>query len=353
MSRRIARVFLLGLGIFAAPLPAQVLTSRPNAWPVRMREHVDLWLHGFALLSVDTAAVPLYRRGYRDAMLATRRGERITNDFDANMQALGTTLDARSGLIGAQFSALEYDTWSDFDAVIDAFLRVDGDARRVPRTAQQSAARLAAVFPSKEDRDFLRRFLNGLRSERETFHRQWWLAETRRRDAALARVDSVWQFRVYPALDRYLRRTQQNNGQIVLSTVLEAEGRTTGGENQRLIVAVGLPQSADLALDAISGILHELVNPLVGSAVDDNVTPAEKRSGVAARHSSMALVRGGAILASRLGNDVRDHYMRFYLRAAGKEESGDLAAAFARAFPLPEPMLSSIERQVNVAFSGI
>jgi hypothetical protein len=67
----------------------------------------------------------------------------------------------------------------------------------------------------------------------------------------------------------------------------------------------------------------------------------------------MALVRGGALLAARLGANVADGYVRFYLRAAGVDAGADVAAAFARAFPLPEPMLSSIERQVAVAFSGI
>ena len=45
-----------------------VITGRSPVltWPVKTREHVDLWLHGFALLSNDSSAVPLFRRGYRD-----------------------------------------------------------------------------------------------------------------------------------------------------------------------------------------------------------------------------------------------------------------------------------------------
>ena len=35
-------------------------------WPVKTREHVDLWLHGYALLLEDSATVPLFARGYRD-----------------------------------------------------------------------------------------------------------------------------------------------------------------------------------------------------------------------------------------------------------------------------------------------
>ena len=55
----------------------------------------------------------------------------------------------------------------------------------------------------------------------------------------------------------------------------------------------------------------------------------------------------------KLGPEYADAYMRFYLRVAGRTADGDLAAAFARAFPLPEPMEASIARQVSVAFGGI
>jgi hypothetical protein len=54
-----------------APRAAAAQTPQPGApqpataWPVRTREHVDLWLHGFALVIDDTARVPIFRRGYR------------------------------------------------------------------------------------------------------------------------------------------------------------------------------------------------------------------------------------------------------------------------------------------------
>ena len=41
----------------------------PDAvWPTSTREHVDLWLHGYALLTSDTARIPFFRRGYRQQM---------------------------------------------------------------------------------------------------------------------------------------------------------------------------------------------------------------------------------------------------------------------------------------------
>ena len=322
-------------------------------WPVKSREHVDLWLHGFAMLSADSATVPLYRRGYREALTATRAAERTINEFDANAEPLRDALASRAYLVGAQFLALEYGTWADLEATLDAFIRTDGSTRPVPTALQQQVARLAGLFRTREDRDFVRRYLLGLRSERDRFHHQWWLAETRRRDAALARADSLWQSRFLPALRRFLTHTRQGDGEIILSTVLEGEGRTVTVAADRTVIAVGFPESPERAADATYCAMHELVGPLAAGAVDDNVTPAEKRSGVAERHLSMALVRGGAVLAARVGRDVAESYMRFYLRAAGVDAGSDAAATFATTFPLPEPMLRAIERQVAVAFSGI
>ena len=126
----------------------------------------------------------------------------------------------------------------------------------------------------------------------------------RRRDAAFAAVDSLWQRRVRPALQPFLNHIQQRDGQVILSPVLEGEGRTVTVGKQDNTVACGLPATADRAMDAIHCLLHELVGALTTVAVEDNVTPAEKRSGVADKYQSLALVRGGALLAAKLGPDV-------------------------------------------------
>ena len=47
-------------------------------WPVRTREHVDLWLHAYALLTQDTTLVPYFRRGYRDQLTTLRRQRGIS-----------------------------------------------------------------------------------------------------------------------------------------------------------------------------------------------------------------------------------------------------------------------------------
>ena len=42
-------------------------------WPVNTRAHIDLWLHGFALLSDDTGRVPMFKRGYASRIARASR----------------------------------------------------------------------------------------------------------------------------------------------------------------------------------------------------------------------------------------------------------------------------------------
>ncbi|MDA1080317.1 MAG: hypothetical protein O2973_01370 [Gemmatimonadetes bacterium] len=354
MTRQAATALLIAVTVTAAAgLPAYGQSSLAARWPVKTREHIDLWLHGFAIVAPDSSRVPLYRRGYRDVMLVARNAASAFTDLDANSDVLRAALAARPSLVGAQFLALDFGTWADLSGALDAFVRTDGDPRRASGENAQMVARIGAIFRSREDRDFARRYLAGLQSEREKFHHQWWIAETRRRDPALAAVDSLWQGRFRPALQRFLNHTQQSDGEFILSTVLEGEGRTVTNDKRQNTIVVGFPESPERAADAIYCLLHELVGPLTVTAVEDNVTPAQKRNGVADGYQSAALVRGGAILAAKLGADAVAGYMEFYLRAAGRPAGADIAADFAAAFPLPAEMLSSIERQVAIAFSGI
>ncbi len=356
MKAAAAVLFATCAAVALTAVPIAEASAQPAArtrWPVKVREHVDLWLHGFAIVAPDSADPPLYRRGYRDALIVARNAASAFTELDANTDVLRAAMARSPSLLAAQFLALEFSSWTDLSAALDAFVRVDGDPRRAPAASAQMVARLGSVFRTREDRDFARRFLAGLQSERDKFHRQWWLAETRRRDAGLAAVDSLWQSRYRPALQRFLNHTQQPDGELILSTVLEAEGRTITNDKRQNSIVVGFPESPERAADAIYCLIHEIVGPLTAAAVEDNVTPAQKRDGVADRYQSVALVRGGAILAAKVGADAAAGYMAFYLRATGRSATGDVAGDFARAFPLPDAMLSSIERQIAVAFSGI
>jgi len=59
-----------------APTPAGSTTapanggqSRAPSWRLATLEHVDLWLHGFALLTSDTGHVPFFARGYKQRII--------------------------------------------------------------------------------------------------------------------------------------------------------------------------------------------------------------------------------------------------------------------------------------------
>lgn len=336
-----------------APAGAQPAGPDRNPWPIKTREHVDLWLHGFAFVAPDSSPIPLYKAGYRDAMIVARNSANAITELDANADVLRAAIHSRPALQAAQFVPLAFGTWAELDGAMEAFLQADGDPRRAKREDAETVAQLVSVFPARADRDFARRLMAGLRSEREKFHHAWWLAETRRRDPALTAVDSLWRTRFRPALQSFLNHTRQRSGEIILSTVLEAEGRTAANASGGTTIVVGFPETPDRAADAIYCVMHEIVGSLTAAAVADNVTPAQQRSGVADRLQSLALVRGGAMLAARIGPDVALGYQKFYLRATGHAETADPAAAFAAAFPLPDAILSSIERQIAVAFSGI
>jgi hypothetical protein len=116
---------------------------------------------------------------------------------------------------------------------------------------------------------------------------------------------------------------------------------------------VGFPDSPDRAMDAIYAFAHEVVGPLVGPSVDDNTTPAEKRSGLATTIGSYALVRGGALVFAHFSPELGSAYERFYLRLAGVTAEGEPTAAFTHAFPIPAAMVESIARQISISFGGI
>lgn len=338
----------------SAPAP----NARPGVndvrWPVRSREHVDLWLHGFALLSSDSSQVPIFLPSYRDAMTVAKNKANVFSDLDANHDPLAKQLRNNPALLGAQFLPLYFGSWAEMESALDLFVKSDGNPRAAKNDASaELIAFLANTFRSKEDRDFARRFLAGLRSERDLFFHAWWLAETKKRDRTFEVVDSLWRKVHRPALQSFLNHTQLGNGELILSPSLDAEGRTVNEGKQMNRIAVGFPESPEHATDVLFAFAHEAVSSLTSSAVDDNTTPAEKRSGAAAKLQSTASVRGGALLVAKISPELGLKYAAFYLKAAGVAPGDDVMATFAKTFPLPAGMLESIDRQIAIAFGGI
>ncbi len=357
MPRRHLLHAALAVLCFATTVAAQsrdTSAAIADRWPVKTREFVDLWLHGFALLVDDSSQVPLFRRGYRDEVTVEKNRRGIVSDLDANADDLRSRLAAHGSLAGAQFAALAFDSEAEMDRGFDAFFEANGDPRKARnQQAAQMIAYLAAYFPLADDRDWARKFTNALRSERAKFHHAWWVDEQRRRATALAAADSLWQQRLRPALGRFLRGTSQDGGSLLLSLPLEGEGRTVSFGRRQNVLAVPLPDSAGAAVDALYVTVHELVGAVVSPAIEDNLSPAQKRAGDGERLSAIALVRGGLMLLQRAAPEMAEGYARFYLRVARGVYTGDPLAALERAFPLSPELAGTLRRQIDLAFGGI
>jgi len=339
-----------------SPEPALPSGPPPTAgWAIRTRQHVDLWLHGYALLQRDTARVPFFRRGYRDRMLAERRELGVTTALDLNRERLTERLAANPALVNGQFVPLYFDSFDEVRRAVDLFVRVQGE----PRAAGSQAgafyvALLAASFPTAADREWLRIFTQSLAEENDRFYAQHWTSAQRTRAPALAAVEALWRETYGRRFERFLMNTQQTRGEILLSLPLDGEGRTIAATTGRPgTIAVTFPDDAATAAEAIYVFAHEAVIPVVTTAISDNVTPAEQRSGAADRYASNAAVRGGALLLERVAPDLVDGYMRYYLRGFPGGAGANLRAAFVAAFPLPELIVSAAVRQLEVVLGGI
>jgi hypothetical protein len=332
-------------GTGATPTPAQ-------PWTVGTREHVDLWLHGYAMLLDDTATVPLFRRGYREAIRARRAG--VTTRLDAERDRLRARLGANPRLaLEAQFVVFPFDSWEELRGGLAALAQSGGDPRQA-RDQQGAAilAFLAQAFPTAPDREWARVFGEALEDERARFFHQHWLAEQRARSSVLSAAESQWRATV-PRLQPLLNGTRQREGTILLSLPLGGEGRTSATSGRSALVTVGFPAANGDPAEATYVAVHELVGTLVGQAVTDNVTPSERRAGVEGRYVSAGQVRGGLMALQRLAPALAPGYARFYLREAGRPAGSDPVAALVAAFPLPQAIADAIRTAVEGAQGGI
>jgi hypothetical protein len=336
-----------------APSPGGSGTAAPVAqvWPVVTREHVDLWLHGFAMVMDDTARVPYFRRGYRDRMTAARSAARVSTLLDANRSQLRARFAANPGLaLNAQFLPLSFASEADLRRALDLFLQAAGDPQRAgDQQAQAVIAFLARAFPLAADREWLALFSSSVRDEYDKFYRGYWAQTQRDRAPVLAAVDAAWQNTYRPKFQRFLNNTQQQGGEMILSLPIGGEGRTSNGGDRANQVTVTFPETTADAVEAIFVMAHEVVGGLANTAVTDNTTPAQQREGLASAYVSAAQVRGGALLLQRVAPELVAGYTRFYLRQANASASASLASAF----PLPANLVEAIDRQLGVVLGGI
>lgn len=325
------------------------------AWPVRTREHVDLWLHSYALLTPDTTLVPYFRRGYRERMVALRRQRGISTELDANRDRLLARIEVNPALAtGGQFLPLYFESWEQMRQMINLFVRANGNpgATNDP-TARTYLAILASTFPAGADREWVKTLAASVDDESRRFYHDDWTSESRSHGAVERHVDSLWQRQWRPALTRFLNNTQQQSGELYLSLPLGGEGRTIHFGKQQNAVAVLMPDALDRSNEALYVFAHEIAGAVASTAIEDNTTPAERRSGTTSRYEQAAAVRAGALLLERSVPAVVPGYMRFYLQQAGRQAPNDPRAAFVQAFSVPDAVRDAIGRQLDVILGGI
>jgi hypothetical protein len=338
-----------------AAAPAGGALAAPTAiWPIKTREHVDLWLHGYAMLQDDTTRIPYFRRGYRDRMVVRRNQASVTSELDANRERLRARLATNPALVNGQFIPLFFESWDELRQGIDLFIRAEGEPRRASnQQVQRVIALLANYFPSTPDRNWLELFARSLTDESARFYHGYWVQEQQNRRPTLDAVDNLWTT-YKPKLQRFLNNTQQEAGDIFLALPLDGEGRTITFGSRENAIAVAFPDQPSDAVEAIYVIVHEIVGNVVNGVVRDNTTPAEQRGGALDRYASNALVRGGEMLLAKVAPELVDGYARYYLRAANVSASGaNPRAALATAFPLSDAIVQGISRQLDVVLGGI
>src|SRR4051812_16046681 len=330
-------------------------TATPSIlWPVKTREHVDLWLHGYAMLQEDTTFVPFFRRGYGTELTVLKNRANVVTQLDANRDRLRARLATNPQLINAQFVPLSFASWADLNSAVDLFVRANGDPRAASSQQQASAiAFLGAYFRTSADREWLRLFVQSLNDESSKFYHSYWLQQQRERSNVLELVDTQWQSTYRPRMQAFFNNTQQAQGTIILSLPLDGEGRSLTNGKQSNIITVTFPDRPNDAVEAIYVVAHEAVSALAATAVTDNITPEQRRTGVGERYQSAAAVRGGAQLIQRTSPEALDGYMRYYLRSVNRPVGANVQTTFNTTFAIPDVIRDAISRQLDVILGGI
>ena len=325
------------------------------AWPIQTREVLDLWLHGFAMITDDTSRVPLFLRGYRDLMVVEKNKLDIETLLDSRHDSLAQYLIEHPYIVNAQFIALEQHEWTDMYTDIQQFVTSGGDPHKVHGPeAQRMVQQWFQLFPGAADRKWLQSFATALNDEYEKFYRDYWHRTEQARRPVLIAVDSIWS-RVYlKQFRRFQEGADLERGEVLLSLPLGAEGRSLLGGQRQNIIAVTFPDSVSTADQALFVITHEAVGNVAGRAVGDNTTPNEKKSGLADRYLAAATVRAGAMVIERIRPNLLTAYQAYYLRAAGFEVPvGKEAQEFVFRFPLSDPIVAELKQALDAATTGI
>ena len=306
------------------------------------------------MLQEDTTFVPFFRRGYGTEMTVLKNRANVVTQLDANRDRLRARLATNPQLINAQFVPLNFSSWTELASTVDLFVRANGDPRAASSQPQANAiAFLAAYFQTGPDRDWLRLFVQSLTDESSRFYHSYWLQQQRERANVLELADTLWQRTYRPRMQRFLNNTQQAQGDILLSLPLDGEGRTQTNGTRSNTITVTFPARPNDAIEAIYVIAHETVGSIASTAVSDNITPEQRRTGLGERYQSSAAVRGGAMLIQRTSPELLDGYMRYYLTAVNRPAGSNLQSTFTSTFTIPDTIRDALTRQLDVVLGGI
>ena len=345
-----------------APNPQSGSSTRPvslplveTTWPVRTREHLDLWLHSYALLTPDTTFVPYFRRGYRERINTLRRQRNVSSLLDANRARLLERIAVQPSLAtSGQFLPLYFASWDQMRQTIDLFVRASGN----PGASSDPAVRtyfslLGAAFQTPADREWLRLLAQSVDDESRRFYHDYWTTELRSHAAVVAHTDSLWQRQWRPSLQRFLNNTQQQNGELYLSLPLGGEGRTVHFGKQENAVAGPMPDANSESDVVLYVMTHEITGAVASAAIADNTTLADQRAGLTSRYEQAAAVRAGAMLLVHTIPSALPGYMRYYLQTTGRAPPTDPRAMFASTFALPDAVRDAMARQFEAILGGI
>jgi hypothetical protein len=317
-------------------------------WQLKTREHVDLWLHGWALVLDDSADVPLFRSGWADSTTVLKNSRGVVTALDTSLVWLRRELRRNPQMAQGQFAALYVNSADELGRGLAMFESSKGDPRRAGDQAA-FVAMLSQAFSTPSDRLWLARFAQGLQDESERWFHQWWVEQQRLRAPVLAAATAAWVGGLRERMEPFLKDTRQLSGDGVLVLPLAGEGRTVALGPNSVRAAVGLPTRVDQANEVLFALVHEQVGTFAMQVVQDHTTPAEKRAGVADRMTATAAVRAGALLLDRVAPAYATGYRQWYLAQAGAPGG----RSFDAHFPLPAVVAAGLSRQLELLLGGI
>ncbi len=284
--------------------------------------------------------MPLYSHAYASRVEAAKRAAGV----------FPTALDTLANRFRAAFqqdSTFEvlhfvplYFGLTETGEMLDALEGVaDGD-----RPSDFATNVIATVLARPSQRRVLKEFVSALREEWEVFYRSSRSATQADLTRQVAAAQRAWDYRLAPALDRFLVGRRLSGGVVLASGPVGAEGRIFGGEPDDPsdnVVAAMLPADEDGS--AALSVVRELCYPLVSGLVERMGTHAGDRVS-AERVSSRAAVRCGALLLERHAPGFVDQYRRLFLDAVGEDES--TPEAFLRRFPVDATLLAVLREEL-------